>query len=224
MGIDQSGQSEQPTGWQEEDGRINLSVFNIVPFISESSTLKSSISSFNSSFNFIFPVAKQTRDISSVPIATAVARQHKTLKHPFQNSDRWNEREREMWMEEEGRWSKNIEGGDANIRENRRSCERHQSNESLENKRLKEMEGWFYNVRSGTGCAVSFDSSGLSSWNQNEDKEGGGVCMIIDGLEGGQDRKWRHCSSGCVFQTHWLTAEISGLLVAFSPQLTWDML
>lgn len=28
-------------------------------------------------------------------MATAVARQHKTLKHPFQNSDRWNERERE---------------------------------------------------------------------------------------------------------------------------------
>lgn len=25
-------------------------------------------------------------------MATAVARQHKTLKHPFQNSDRWNER------------------------------------------------------------------------------------------------------------------------------------
>lgn len=47
----------------------------------------------NSSFNFIFPVAKQTKNIFGVPMETAVAKQHKTLKHPFQNSDRWNERE-----------------------------------------------------------------------------------------------------------------------------------
>lgn len=105
--IDQSDQSELAASGQEEDGcnYPNIWVNNLLGtffFFFALFEWKSSISFFNSSFIFIFPVVKHTRDIFRVPMATAVARQHKTLKHPFQNSDRWNERERKGDVNEGG--------------------------------------------------------------------------------------------------------------------------
>jgi len=45
-------------------------------------------------------------------------------------------------------------------------------------------------ARSGTECTVSFDSSlARHPVTITDDKEGGGVCMISDGSEGGWARK-----------------------------------
>lgn len=65
IGIDQSNQSETAASGQKEDGCNYPTIvleYNLLGVLFALFEWKSSISFFNSSFNFIFPIAKANKD------------------------------------------------------------------------------------------------------------------------------------------------------------------